>query len=318
MASLASQLAVPAAARVARARRAARVVSTRSRVVAPASGTSPETDSAPTVAASAASPTASPPPAASPVAPPSPSPPSPAAEDYDALERQALVRRLLGLAAATSRGQQADRDSRAVIEDVLVELEFLNPTTEPARSVDGEWCLVYANVEAFRSSPFFWGFQKIVPGGEDLAKRLFEFTAGLPVAGTRGPFGQIQQTFSLESNELVSEVEMKIFDPFFAVLDGISGTVVSTANVKVKQGGDGDTLLVAPRTTRVRNANVGGVVLDQIVVPTSDLMSGVVDGGAVEAEAVVTYVDDTLRVTRVGEKLDQVFVYTRKNAFDDM
>jgi hypothetical protein len=311
MASLASQLAVPAAARVARARRAARVVSTRSRVVAPASGTSPETDSAPTVAASAASPTASPPPAASPVAPPSPSPPSPAAEDYDALERQALVRRLLGLAAATSRGQQADRDSRAVIEDVLVELEFLNPTTEPARAVDGEWCLVYANVEAFRSSPFFWGFQKIVPGGEDLAKRLFEFTAGLPVAGTRGPFGQIQQTFSLESNELVSEVEMKIFDPFFAVLDGISGTVVSTANVKVKQGGDGDTLLVAPRTTRVRNANV-----DQIVVPTSDLMSGVVDGGAVEAEAVVTYVDDTLRVTRVGENLDQVFVYTRKNAFE--
>ena len=36
----------------------------------------------------------------------------------------------------------------------------------------------------------------------------------------------------------------------------------------------------------------------------------------VEAEAVVTYVDDTLRVTRVGENLDQVFVYTRKNAFD--
>ena len=108
---------------------------------------------------------------------------------------------------------------------------------------------------------------------------------------------------------------MKIFDPFFAVLDGISGTVVSTANVKVKQGGDGDTLLVAPRTTRVRNANVGGVLLDQIVVPTSDLMSGVVDGGAVEAEAVVTYVDYTLRVTRVGENLDQVFVYTRKNAF---
>ena len=53
--------------------------SVSSSVVAPASGTSPETDSAPTVAASAASPTASPPPAASPVAPPSPSPPPPAA-----------------------------------------------------------------------------------------------------------------------------------------------------------------------------------------------------------------------------------------------
>lgn len=317
MASLASQLAVPAVARVARARRGARVVSMRPRVVAAASGTSPETDSAPTVAASAASGTSAASPAAT-VAPPSPAPPSPAEEDFDALERQALVRRLLGLAAATSRGQQADRDSRAAIEDVLVELEFLNPTEEPARRVDGEWSLVYANVEAFRSSPFFWGFQKIVPGGEELASKMFEFTAGLPVAGTRGPFGAISQTLSLESGELVSEVEMKIFDPFFAVAAGVAGTVVSTANVKVKPGGDEDTLLVSPRTTRVRNSNVFGAVIDQLVVPTSDLMSGAAGGGAVEAEAVVTYVDDTLRVTRVGEKLDQVFVYTRKNAFDDM
>ena len=142
-----------------------------------------------------------------------------------------------------------------------------------------------ANVEAFRSSPFFWGFQKIVPGGEELASKVFEFTAGLPVAGTRGPFGAISQTLSLESGELVSEVEMRIFDPFFAVAAGIAGTVVSTANVNIKPGGDGDTLLVAPRTTRVRNANVGGAVFDQLVVPTSDLMSGFADGGAVDGRA---------------------------------
>ena len=74
---------------------------------------------------------------------------------------------------------------------------------------------------------------------------------------------------------------------------------------------------ISPRTTRVRNSNVFGAVIDQLVVPTSDLMSGAAGGGAVEAEAVVTYVDDTLRVTRVGENLDQVFVYTRKNALFD-
>ena len=313
MASLASQLAVPAVARVARARRGARVVSMRPRVVAAASGTSPETDSAPTVAASAASGTSAASPAAT-VAPPSPAPPSPAEEDFDALERQALVRRLLGLAAATSRGQQADRDSRAAIEDVLVELEFLNPTEAPARASDGEWVLLYANVEAFRSSPFFWGFQKMLPGGEDLAARLFQFTAGLPVAGTRGPFGVISQTVSLDSSEMVSEVEMKIFDPFFGLASGVSGTVVSTADVKIAGGaeGAGDTLLVTPRTTRVRNSNAGGALLDQIVVPTSDLMTAVAGGAAVEAEATVTYVDDTLRIMRVGENMDQIFVYTRK------
>ena len=196
------------------------------------------------------------------------------------------------------------------MEDIITELEFMNPTEEPARKINGEWALVYASVEAFRSSPFFWGFQKMLPGGEDLASQLFKFTAGLPVAGTRGPFGVISQTVSLESEEMVSEVEMKIFDPFFAVASGVSGTVVSTANVTVKPDGAGDVLLVTPRTTRVRNSNVGGAILDQIVVPTSELMSSVA-GGAVEAEATVTYVDDAVRIVRVGKDLDQIFVYTK-------
>ena len=86
----------------------------------------------------------------------------------------------------------------------------------------------------------------MLPGGEDLASQLFKFTAGLPVAGTRGPFGVISQTVSLESEEMVSEVEMRIFDPFFAVASGVSGTVVSTANVTVKPDGAGDVLLVTP------------------------------------------------------------------------
>ena len=232
------------------------------------------------------------------------------AEDPDAEERSRLIRKLLGLAAASSRGQQASRDAKATMEDIITELEFMNPTEEPARNIDGEWALVYASVEAFRSSPFFWGFQKMLPGGEDLASQLFKFTAGLPVAGTRGPFGVISQTISLESEEMVSEVEMKIFDPFFAMASGVSGVVVSTANITVKPGGAGDTLVVTPRTTRVRNSNVGGAILDQIVVPTSELMSSVA-GGAVEAEAVVSFVDDAVRIVRVGENSDQIFVYTK-------
>jgi hypothetical protein len=243
-------------------------------------------------------------------APPPPAPEEVDAEDPDAEERSRLIRKLLGLAAASSRGQQASRDAKATMEDIITELEFMNPTEEPARNIDGEWALVYASVEAFRSSPFFWGFQKMLPGGEDLASQLFKFTAGLPVAGTRGPFGVISQTISLESEEMVSEVEMKIFDPFFAMASGVSGVVVSTANITVKPGGAGDTLVVTPRTTRVRNSNVGGAILDQIVVPTSELMSSVA-GGAVEAEAVVSFVDDAVRIVRVGENSDQIFVYTK-------
>jgi len=235
-------------------------------------------------------------------------------EDPDAEERAVLVRRLLGLAAASSRGQQESRDGRATMEGLITNLEFMNPTEEPARGIDGEWVLVYANVEAFRSSPFFWAFQKVLPGGEELAAQIFKFTAGLPVAGARGPFGVIAQTVSLETEELVSEVEMRLFDPFFALASGMSGTVVSTASVKVAEGSDGDTLLVTPRTTRVRNSNVGGALLDQVVVPTSDVLTQAAGGSAaVEAEVTVTYVDSTLQVMRVGENRDQIFVYAKRS-----
>jgi hypothetical protein len=306
----------------ARSRRAACARSrSRSIVLASsASGTdapseaSAENNAVPAIETPSAAPE-SPSPAPAPAPAPAPSTPPPLdATDLDAEERAALVRKLLVLSAASSRGQQDTRESRVAMEDCVTELEFLNPTEAPARASDGEWVLLYANVEAFRSSPFFWGFQKMLPGGEDLAARLFQFTAGLPVAGTRGPFGVISQTVSLDSSEMVSEVEMKIFDPFFGLASGVSGTVVSTADVKIAGGaeGAGDTLLVTPRTTRVRNSNAGGALLDQIVVPTSDLMTAVAGGAAVEAEATVTYVDDTLRIMRVGENMDQIFVYTRK------
>ena len=100
---------------------------------------------------------------------------------------------------------------------------------------------------------------------------------------------------------------------------------------------DGDTLLVTPRTTRVRNSNFGGALLDQVVVPTTDALStltqvsaqmtggggGGAGGGArggasgseggVEAEVTITYVDSALRIMRVGEERDQIFVYTRRS-----
>ena len=35
-------------------------------------------------------------------------------------------------------------------------------------------------------------------------------------------------------------------------------------------------------------------------------------GGAVEAEVQVSYLDGDLQIMRVGEMLDQIFIYTRK------
>jgi hypothetical protein len=54
-------------------------------------------------------------------------------------------------------------------------------------------------------------------------------------------------------------------------------------------------------------------------VPTSDAfaaLTGAADGWKNEAQASVTYVDETLRVTRVGKERNQVFVYARSSAME--
>ena len=42
-------------------------------------------------------------------------------------------------------------------------------------------------------------------------------------------------------------------------------------------------------------------------------VNGAGNGSSVEAEVTITYVDDTLRIMRVGEDRDQIFVYTRRS-----
>lgn len=103
------------------------------------------------------------------------------------------------------------------MEDLCLQLEALNPSADdPSAALDGSWRLAYASVEPFRSSPFFWAFQAAA-GGEDTAAAVFAFTAGLPVAGSRGPFGAITQRFELppaaEGGRLVSEVAMTLVRP---------------------------------------------------------------------------------------------------------
>lgn len=137
-------------------------------------------------------------------------------------------------------------------QDLIIQLEGLNPTPKPASAIDGKWTLVYSNVEVFRASPFFWAFQAGI-GSEELAASIFKFTAGLPVAGTKGPFGArpapadeacqpchhnsvpaphgpaplraishragpvshiVQLPPGADDGRLVSEVAMNLFDPF--------------------------------------------------------------------------------------------------------
>jgi len=163
-------------------------------------------------------------------------------------------------------------------------------------------------MEPFRSSPFFWTFASVM--GEELSGRIFAFTAGLPVAGARGPFGSITHEFALSSEStgrLVSSVEMRLFDPLLGLLPGPSGKVVSEARVSL----EGAVLKSTVESTRVVDSNVGPVgMLDAVVVPLDQAMSAL-RGEALQATARVSFCSDQLYVLRIGSREDGLLIYTR-------
>jgi hypothetical protein len=227
-----------------------------------------------------------------------------------------LTRDCAELSATTSRGQAADFSARVDVEDLCLQLESLNPSAaDPSAGLDGSWRLAYASVEAFRSSPFFWAFQAAA-GSEDTAAAIFAFTAGLPVAGAKGPFGAITQRFELppsaEGGRLVSEVAMTLFDPFFAVLPGVSGTVVTEARLRRDAADEPSLLRVTVESTRVVASNVGPPgALDALSAPVEAAFAALRGGASLEVTLRTRYCDDELRIARTGAREDQIFVYVR-------
>ena len=198
-----------------------------------------------------------------------------------------------------------------------MQLEALNPSEDASAALDGgAWQLAYASVELFRSSPFFWAFQAAA-GDEGAAAAVFRFTAGLPVAGSRGPFGAITQRFDLSpgaaEGRLVSEVAMTLFDPLFGVLPGVSGTVVTEARLRRDAGDDATLLRVTVESTRVVASNLGPPgALDAVVAPVEAAFAALRGGGGSAEVALRTrYADSELRVARTGAREDQLFVYVR-------
>lgn len=226
-----------------------------------------------------------------------------------------LTRRLLELAAVTSRGQVADFSTLVDVEDIVLQLEATASdevdVVARQQALSGSWRLVYSSVELFRSSPFFWAFQSAT-GSEDLAQAVFKFTAGLPVAGSRGPFGEVRQVLDLQAGRLVSEVDMRLFESLFGLLPGLNGTVVTEARCRLDDD-DATRLLVTVESTRVTGSNVDpSGALDGVVTPVEQLFAALRGGQPLTVAARTRYVDDNIRITRTGEREDQIFVYARR------
>jgi hypothetical protein len=134
-----------------------------------------------------------------------------------------LKKRVVALAAASGRGQDATAAQKTAMETLVTTLAENNPTPEPTASAlfSGDWELVYSDTHLFRSSPFFWALGRLLgPGNADFFYLAHSHQTGMFGGGV----GRVVQSIDMAGGRLVSDCIVKAslgvplvgFSPLFA------------------------------------------------------------------------------------------------------
>jgi hypothetical protein len=210
----------------------------------------------------------------------------------DKLIRDDLKHELLLLSSVSDRGLFLSNEEKDIVVDIITQLEALNPTKDTARECYGEWDLVLASTQAFKSSPFFQAI-RVVLDDKSAADNVF----GLHEAATSiGKVGRVKQIIG-EDGSFTSEVNLEV-----GIMPGmpltVKGTVVTKATFEIIGSEQWDVFI---RTTQVKKSNVP--ILDQLLdqypfeLPVGDIYNRV--RGSIPVISLKTfYVDESMRITR--------------------
>lgn len=224
--------------------------------------------------------------------------------EEDATIRDALKRELLLIASVTNRGASATTEEKDIVFDLVVQLEALNPTADPAHNCNGEWDLCFSSTQSFRSSPFFMAIRSAL--GDDNKQIADNGFAIHDRATTASRVGRVRQLVT--DDELVSEYDLNVgIVPGFPLT--LQGTVVTTASLAAVSN---DTWDISVKGTKVKGSNIPFVnqYLDDLAfeLPVGDVYSTVT--GSVPVSTLKTfYVDEGIRIVRDVD--DNYFVFAR-------
>jgi len=232
---------------------------------------------------------------------------------YDA--ERALLDRCLGL----ERGATASAADRNEVAALVGDLEALAPPFEPYE-LEGTWSLVYSSEPGiYRSSPFFWGFSRLldgknsptpVPGAKSdgLADGIYAVTDALGLFYTVG-----EATQTITGSSLVSEVDLAI-EPLPNLPPVGRSVMTSTATCAPTATG----LRLTLEKTEVKDSTIASLpglgFLSDVAFPTQNAFDAVSDAlkltpNAHTVSLISTYVSDALRVTRTEDGF--LFVHER-------
>ena len=257
-----------------------------------------------------------------------------------------LKSRILQIAALSDRGQRLNALVAPVYQELRAEMKEATdrlramPHTVSEEVLSGEWELVYADVELFRSSPFFLAIEQALdtsPGIPALGKWLgitdptkksemfFKLHQLQVLSWGASTVGRISQTLDFDKQEFTSAFDTILFGltvipilGWFKLLPTFGGRVVTLADKLVLNG---DTLEMELAKTQVvdcpgvnRIPLVSGLLMDRWY-PVNSVWKllpwngGPFDGRAPVCSVQVVYADASMRITK--DLSGALFIYTR-------
>ncbi|KAK3272902.1 hypothetical protein CYMTET_18829 [Cymbomonas tetramitiformis] len=236
-----------------------------------------------------------------------------------------LKTQIIQIAALTDRGQRhnklvsnaytAEENHMKTLVNELVEY----PCSIDEAALEGEWELVYASCELFRSSPFFLAIEKAL---KNEARSSLFFKLHLLQVGSWGAstVGRVAQRLDFKSSQMESEFDTILFGltvipvlGWFKLLPTFGGTVVTVAK-DLKLEGDAISMELL-KTQVVETEGVAPGLLGKLLMNRWAPVNTVWKilpwnwGTPPTCSMTIKYVDANMRV--MEDMYGQIFVYTR-------
>ena len=158
------------------------------------------------------------------------------------LEKNEIKERIYKISAQTDRGQRLNKLIAPMYQDKLKEIRFLVKKLNEINSeisienLNGDWELIFSNVELFRSSPFFLAIEKALDNQKrsDLFFKLHQLQVCSFGLST---IGKVSQKINFAKKEFISTFDTTIFGlttipifGWFKLLPTFGGRVITLAD----------------------------------------------------------------------------------------
>ena len=243
------------------------------------------------------------------------------------MNKEELKKEILKISALTDRGQRLNKYVAPIYQNKLHELNNLIKQLESHKHeisencISGEWELIFANVELFRSSPFFLAIENAFDNKirSDLFFKLHQLQVCSFGLST---IGKIAQSIDFDNRKFISTFDTIIFGittipiiGWFKLLPTFGGCVTTLADDLVLKE---DKLIMTLKKTKV--SKVDGLnkipIFSKILMdkwyPVKDVWN-ILPWNKSEPrfEISIIFIDEDLRI--MNDIYGSIFIYIRPN-----